>query len=392
MDYQERLQRTTDAIVPKIADISVIYVEENGKIVPKAISHFRKEDLDFAWRLAQMRPALADTTTGPMYVMRTGKSQLIEDMTEDVFEQTGFDPADLERIKALKVRSYMAIPLNARGRIIGILTLIKLEPNRFTKKDLDFAEVIAARSALQIENARLYHEAQSSIRLREEILAIVSHDLKNPLSSVVMSNQLLEDARQEMSRDDAALVRRPIEIIDRSTKQMDRLIEDLLDFARIESGTLSLKLALIPAEKLVRDGIELIRHHSNRKRIKIEVTAPPQSPLVHCDPQRITQVFYNLLGNAVKFSPSDSTIAVNMSVSDPLLTVEIHDQGPGIPKENLEKIFQKYWKVKANSKNGAGLGLYIARKIVESHGGKLRADSVEGQGSLFTMTLPLASK
>jgi PAS domain S-box-containing protein len=392
MDYQERLQRTTDAIVPKIADISVIYVEENGKIVPKAISHFRKEDLDFAWRLAQMRPALADTTTGPMYVMRTGKSQLIEDMTQEILEQTGFDPADLERIKALKVRSYMAIPLNARGRIIGILTLIKLEPNRFTKKDLDFAEVIAARSALQIENARLYHEAQSSIRLREEILAIVSHDLKNPLSSVVMSNQLLEDARQEMSRDDAALVHRPIEIIDRSTKQMDRLIEDLLDFARIESGTLSLKLALVPAEKLVRDGIELIRHHSDRKRIKIEVTGPPRSPLVRCDPQRITQVFYNLIGNAVKFSPSDSTIAVKMTVSDSLLTIEIRDQGPGIPKENLEKIFQKYWKVKTNSKNGAGLGLYIARKIVESHGGKLRADSVEDQGSLFTMTLPLESR
>jgi PAS domain S-box-containing protein len=393
MDYQERLQRTTDAIVPKIADISVIYVEENGKIVPKAISHFRKEDLDFAWRVAQMRPALVSATSGPMYVMRTGKSQLIEDMTQEVLEEMGFgfDPADLARIKELKVRSYMAVPLNARGRIIGILTLVKLEPNRFTKKDLDFAEVIAARSALQIENARLYHEAQSSIRLREEILGIVSHDLKNPLSSVVMSNQLLEDARQEMSPDDAALIHRPIEIIDRSTKQMDRLIEDLLDFARIESGTLSLKLALVSAEKLVRDGIELVRHHSDRKRIKIEVTGPPRSPLVSCDPQRITQVFYNLLGNAVKFSPSDSTITVKMAANDSNLMIEIQDQGPGIPKENLETIFRKYWKVKTNTKDGAGLGLYIARKIVESHGGKLHADSVEGQGSLFTMTLPLES-
>jgi signal transduction histidine kinase len=206
-----------------------------------------------------------------------------------------------------------------------------------------------------------------------------------------MSNQLLEDARQEMSPDDAALIHRPIEIIDRSTKQMDRLIEDLLDFARIESGTLSLKLALVSAEKLVRDGIELVRHHSDRKRIKIEVTGPPRSPLVSCDPQRITQVFYNLLGNAVKFSPSDSTITVKMAANDSNLMIEIQDQGPGIPKENLETIFRKYWKVKTNTKNGAGLGLYIARKIVESHGGKLHADSVEGQGSLFTMTLPLES-
>jgi signal transduction histidine kinase len=141
----------------------------------------------------------------------------------------------------------------------------------------------------------------------------------------------------------------------------------------------------------VRDGIELIRHHSDRKGIKIEVTGPPRSPLVRCDPQRITQVFYNLMGNAVKFSPANSAIAVNMSVSDSQLTVEIRDQGPGIPKENLEKIFQKYWKIKTNTKGGAGLGLYIARKIVESHGGKLRADSQEGHGTQLTMTLPLHS-
>lgn len=390
VDYQERLQRTVDALVPKIADICSIYVLEEGKLVPKAVAHSTNESDEFIWSIARSGPGLCPPSVGANYVYETGRSQLIEDLNVQVLEKTDFPAEVLQRLTKMKFRSYMAVPLFVRGKILGVMSLARLAPNSFTKNDLDFAEIIGARSALQIDNARLYFEAQASIRLREEILGIVSHDLRSPLATVVMSNQMLAEAAEQMvAEEDKKLIDAPVGIIHRATKQMGRLIGDLLDFARIESGGLSLDLEYVSSGDLIRRGLEMIEHHSRRKDIEFDVQMPSNPPRLACDPDRVTQVFYNLLGNAVKFSPQGSRVKVNVSHESGVLRVEIEDQGRGIPNENLELIFEKYWRVKHDSKEGTGLGLYISRKIIESHGGKLWAEHGASSGAKLIFTLPI---
>lgn len=392
MDFQERLQRTADAIVPKIADICAIYVHEEAGLVAKALAHSNPADIEFFWKIAKLGPGLQVQNAGPEFVFKSGQSQLLREIPPQLLELSGFSDEDLDRLKIAKIKSYMAVPLMARGRTVGVMTLVRLAPNSFSRKDLEFAEVIAARSALQIDNARLYQDAQSSIKLREEILGIVSHDLKNPLAAIMLSKQLLDRAQDQFDNCVTAQLARPMEIIDRSTKQMHRLIDDLLDFARIESGSLSLKPQSISAATFINDGVQMIRHHSDPKKIQIDVSLPEAPPDVYCDPTRITQVFYNLLGNAVKFSPENSRVSVKMSVAPTFLQVEVADTGPGISPEDLGMIFEKYWRVKGSHKDGTGLGLYIARKIIESHGGKLWATSELNHGSTFTFTLPLCEE
>lgn len=389
VDYQERLQRTVDAIVPKLADICAIHILEDDKLIPKAIAHTYPEENDYFWQLARSNiNANLDAATGPQYVMRTGKSQLIKNVTSETFRNSVPDKKQFARISRLNIKSYIAVPMFARGRNLGVLTLTRLAPGQYTESDLAFAELVAERSALSLDNARLYEEAQASIRLREDVLAIVSHDLKNPLSSIAMSNQLIESSFTELQHETD--LQRMTEIIGRSAKQMERLITDLLDFSKIEQGRLSIERKLLPVEKFVREGIALVQHHAVRKGIQFTIDVEKDLPPIDYDLDRITQVFYNLVGNAIKFAPNKGAVSIRVAKMKDEVTCLVEDNGPGIAKENLEHIFRKYWQVKGTARLGSGLGLYIARRIVEGHGGRIWAESELGKGTRVYFTLPTA--
>jgi signal transduction histidine kinase len=235
-------------------------------------------------------------------------------------------------------------------------------------------------------SARLYQEANEAVKLREEILGVVSHDLKNPLMAIRLQSQLL--LRSFQRNPDPKKVEKFAATCERATRQMDRLISDLLDFAKIQSGTLALEESDQEISKMLEDGVNLIHSHAESKGVKIGIDVERNLPKVRCDSDRILQVLSNLLGNAIKFSSKDGSINLKVVARNSEILFSVADQGPGIREECLPRVFERYWQAKDTAKLGVGLGLSIARGIVTSHGGKIWVTSTVGKGATFYFTLP----
>jgi signal transduction histidine kinase len=276
----------------------------------------------------------------------------------------------------------------SRGQTIGIAAAISADNRPFTIEDLPLFAELARRASLSIDNARLYLESQQAVRAREEVLAIVSHDLRNPLSAVSLGASLLlmSDALSEEDREQ-------LDTILLSAKRMNRLIADLLDVTRLEGGKrLPIEMANVEATDLLHEAEELFRAQAGAARISMIYHADEDLPPVHADRHRIMQVLSNLIGNSMKFTPPGGRIDVRATRRDGEILFTVADTGPGIPKENLSDIFSPYWQAKRTERMGAGLGLPIAKGIVESHGGKVWVESDPGRGTQFYFTLPLAGE
>jgi signal transduction histidine kinase len=223
------------------------------------------------------------------------------------------------------------------------------------------------------------------VRAREEVLAIVSHDLRNPLSAVSLGASLLQMS-ETMSEED----REQLDTIVLSTKRMNRLIADLLDVTRLEGGKrLPVELATVEVAELVNETEELFRAQAGVAGVTIAPDVPEQMPPVRADRHRVMQVLSNLVGNSLKFTPPGGRIDVRATRKDGYVLLTVADTGPGIPKENLYDIFSPYWQAKRTERMGAGLGLPIAKGIVEAHGGTIWAESDPGRGTQFYFTLPI---
>jgi two-component system, sensor histidine kinase and response regulator len=229
----------------------------------------------------------------------------------------------------------------------------------------------------------LKQKAEAATRVRDEVLATVSHDLKNPLGTIFTSSTLLLD--MEMSPD---AVRRQLEIIRRTAQRMDRLIQDLLDVSRLEAGHFSLELQPEAAASLVAEAHELLASMAQTKNISVTTHVSDDDVLVNADRNRVLQVFSNLIGNAVKFTEDGGRITLSAGVDGDYMRFSVIDTGTGIPAEDLPRIFDRFWH--GSEGGGSGLGLAIARGIVEAHGGRIEASSTAA-GSTFTFTLPVAS-
>lgn len=244
-----------------------------------------------------------------------------------------------------------------------------------------------ARATAEADTRRmelLKQKAEAATRVRDEVLATVSHDLKNPLGTIYTSAALLLD--MEMSPD---AQRRQIEIIRRTAKRMDRLIQDLLDVSRMEAGRFSVEPQPESARSMVLEARELLGSIALARNITLESALPEEDVTVPADRHRVLQVFSNLIGNAVKFTPEGGRVTVSAHVREDVIEFAVSDTGVGIAEENLPRIFDRFWH--GGEGGGSGLGLAIARGIVEAHGGTIWAES-RGQGSTFAFTLPLASR
>jgi signal transduction histidine kinase len=234
---------------------------------------------------------------------------------------------------------------------------------------------------------QLYGEAQRVIDAREEILRIVAHDLRSPLNTISMATSLLLD----LPTTEADRIKR-LKIIKRTGEGMERLIKDLLSVTTIEAGRLSIATRKLTVEDLFQDASEMLEGIAREKSITLTVEGAADLPPVRGDPARVLQVFSNLVGNAVKFTPPGGVITLSASRAGDGIRCAIADTGPGIPPEDLPRIFGKFWQSKRGDHRGVGLGLAIARGIVEAHGGSMAVRSEVGRGSVFSFSLPVWSE
>jgi signal transduction histidine kinase len=263
--------------------------------------------------------------------------------------------------------------------------------DHYTADDLALTIELARQAALAVDNARLYRAAQMATRARDDLLAIVSHDLRNPIHAIYMAATFLLDVLPEQSdMADIALSRRQAEVIRRSARRGNTLIGDLLDVTRIEDGRLTVNAQPVEAAELLTEAIHDATPLAQQKELRLESFSPDPLPVVAADRSRIAQVFSNLLGNAIKFTPPGGAIRVDARVDGDRLHFSVSDSGPGITAEHLPHLFDRYWQARETQQLGTGLGLFIARGITEAHGGQLWAESEPGVGATFHFTLPLA--
>ena len=231
---------------------------------------------------------------------------------------------------------------------------------------------------------KMLGESERIIDAREEILRIVAHDLRNPLNTISMATELL------METDKADTTRATqLRIVKRSGERMNRLIQDLLSVTTIEAGRLSIAPRKVLVNDLLHEACELLESIAREKSISLTVSAAADLPPVRADSARILQVFSNLVGNAVKFTPTGGAITLSAVRDDGKVSLSVADNGPGIPAAQIPRLFGKFWQAKRGDGRGVGLGLAIARGIVEAHGGTITVDSELGQGSVFTFALPI---
>jgi signal transduction histidine kinase len=283
------------------------------------------------------------------------------------------------------MRSGLSVPMIGRARVLGLITFFTFGDEPFDEADVRFAEEIARRAALSIDNAILHHQARRAVQAREDLLAMVSHDLRSPLGSVRMASGLLkrDAARDEQKRVELA------NRIERTTSVILHLIEDLLSASKIESGSFSVEPKREAVESLVGEAIDSFRDAAAAKSIALHATIDPAVSEVVCDRHRCLQVFSNLIGNALKFTPAEGTITLSAHSLGAEVQFAVCDSGPGIPEAEREHIFDRYWQASHSRRAGAGLGLFIVKGIVEAHGGRAWVES-RGGGACLCFTLPSA--
>ncbi len=386
LGYDETLERVAQLAVPVLADWCVVdLVDDDGPLRRVSVAHRDPGKLELVRAWACRFPAGWGPSQGVPEVIRTGEPELVTDIPDELLVGASRDPADLEALRALGLASYLIVPLVARDRRLGALTLVSAESGRrYGAADVELARELARRAALAVDNARLYAEAQRAAHAREHLLAIVSHDLRNPLTSIGLFASLLRAG----ARDPHAA--KQLESILGAVDRMKRLIGDLLDTSAIQNGHLALARAATDPAALIAEAVEAQRALADAKQIALAHEARA-GRAVDCDPGRIAQVLGNLIGNAIKFCRPGDSIRVTLDEEQGHARLVVADTGPGIAAHDLPHIFEPYWTTQGDASKGSGLGLYICKGIVEAHGGRIRADSRPGQDTRLSFTLPLAA-
>ena len=281
----------------------------------------------------------------------------------------------------------MVVPLISRGTVLGVLTLVAAgRLRKFSPADLTTAEDLAERIAVRLDNARLYQQARDAIAAREEILALVAHDLRNPLSAIRLSTMSMNGAPPPPVERRKGWPR--IERVRRIADHMSRMLEDLAEFSGLDARPFTLDMGPREVPQLLNEVVDNLVPLASDKGINLHLEAPPVPGHVVCDPDRVLQVFSNVVGNAVKFSQRGGTIELRSTAKDGAVLFTVRDDGPGMSPADLDHIFDKYWQAEEGSRGGRGLGLYIAKRLVEAQGGAIWCDSEPEKGTRVSFTLP----
>lgn len=370
LDLGGALNGLAAALLPRLGDLCILdLLHEDGRIVTAA----------HAGAALAGHEVLASADDGSP-VVQVVRSRTALHFTAD--DQGLLDDRHRALVSSCGARSFLVSPLLARDRVIGTITTAFCRDAAHGADEQLLAEEVAAHAALAIDNARLYDQTRRAVHVRDELLAIVSHDLRNPMNVMSLALQLIEQGTEAQRSVNLDRVRRALD-------RMQRLIGDLLDVARVDAGTLD--VAPLPGKivAVLDDALELFKPLAVEKKILLSrdygIDGDLGSAMI--DPERIAQVLSNLLGNALKFTPGGGTIHVGARcISDDKVKIEVRDSGPGIGPEHIDHVFDRFWQKERRS-GGVGLGLAIAKGIVEAHGGTIHVESAPGMGASFWFTL-----
>ena len=374
LDYRTVARGAADLIVPRYADWCLIHLKPSDDTTPSF--KYSRPDGD-----AGTERIFGD---GPLLeaVERDGQLEMRRDITETelLSGELGIEPPAW--LHELGTCSLLCMPLVARNQVLGALALISGQSRpRYGGEDVAFVGDLCQRLAMALDNALLYRKAERAIRIRDDVLAIVSHDLRTPLGTVLMQAEALGEQPE---------LRKFAGAIARSAHRMNRLIGDLLDVSAINAGQLTLDIRTHCAADLVREIADVFRSQASTRGIALAETFPDDSVKVRCDRDRVLQVLSNLISNALEFTPKDGAIDVSAERRGSHVRFEVRDTGRGIAPDEIPHLFDRFWRGHAR-REGAGLGLYIAKGIVAAHGGMLEVASELGVGSRFFFSLPGAT-
>ncbi|HZB45096.1 MAG TPA: GAF domain-containing sensor histidine kinase, partial [Pyrinomonadaceae bacterium] len=394
LDYETTLARLARLSVMTLADHCLIDVlGDDGRVRRVATVHASPGKEGIVEDLRRFPPTPGETGGIPT-VLSTGRPVVVPELTDEKIRTLARGDEHLEALRRLGPTSFMVVPLNARGRTIGAITLGLDEPGRsYTATDLSFAEELARRAALAIDNARLYSRAQEANRAKDEFLATLSHELRTPLTPVIGWVHMMRSGHL-----DEAGVAQGLEVIDKNAQALLRLINDLLDMTSIMSGKMRIERAPVELGRVLSEAVETVRPQADVKGVALELAdgdgaAGAATALVSGDRTRLVQVFWNLLSNAVKFSRKGARVRVESRADGAAARVEVVDEGSGIETEFLPRVFDRFSQADGSTTRahgGLGLGLALVKSFVEAHGGTAEVFSDgPGRGSRFAVMLPL---
>lgn len=408
LEYEETLRQVARLAVPGFADWCVVDVlDEQGGIHRVSAWHRDPEKRDLAAEFTRRYPPERSGAGAVARVLQTGRSHLVPEITDEMLTEAAADRPDyLDALRQLGLRSSIIAPLAGRAHVLGALTMVSAESERrYTEQDRAVAELLGRRAGLSIENARLYREASQAVDARDTFLSMATHELLTPITVVRGYAQSLarfvERRRREQGDSDTVTLDAG-RLLDNTSKlelgtaRLTRLIDELLDVSRIQRGVLELTPETVDLAAVLRNVVDAIRLQQSEGRyppgIDVELSIDNIDLVGTWDPIRLEQVLFNVLDNAVKYSPKAGRVEVSASRDPDGVVLTVVDQGIGIPADQLERVFEPFGRAANAAKGGYpgfGMGLSISREIVQRHGGAIVAESNgPGSGTRITIRLP----
>jgi PAS domain S-box-containing protein len=372
-------------MVPELADGCILFLRTaSGQLKPRAAVHASAEKEALMWELLRRYPPeLERTDTGVQEVLRTGRSRRMPEVTPEMMAAAAIDGEQQRMLEALEIHSHLAVPLRVGDVSRGVLVLLSSQPGRhYSEDDQVLVEELVGRAALALDNARLYREAQQAL----ELIGVASHDLGNPLQALQLG--LLRLKRLDVAAEPQR-VREGLASALRQAEKLKQLLHNLLDLSQQSAGRRRLDGTWVDLGELVREVAEHHAEHAAEAGSALRVEAPP-GVVGRWDRLQLERVVTNLLSNALKFGRG-RPVELRVEAAEGRARLVVRDQGEGIAPEAQRRIFERFERAQGGGRQaGFGLGLYIVRQLVESHGGTIRVESTQGEGSTFLVELPLA--
>ncbi len=383
-DVAENLGLVVRSLVPAMADLCFadLFDDEQSPSGARRVAVVAADPSKQAVAEALRRPPTPRSTLTEPVLLTDGADGALSHVVGDEGQRQAV-------VDACAPKAVMMVPMTSRGRPVGLLGFVMADASRtYGNADMAFAKDLAARAAMAVDNAQLYSAAERARQIRQDILAIVSHELRNPLTGISLSAEVLLQAAPS---DDRRQGRVQVDRIKRGVRHMQNLIDDLLDFNALETGRLSVDPRPTAVASILDEAVELLAPVASEKKLRLE-QGPARDLAALCDKNRCVQVLSNLIGNALKFTPEGGKITVSADAlaRERQVRFAVHDTGPGLPKQVMLNLFQRYWQAKETASKGRGLGLFIAKGIVEAQGGAIWVESSQKEGTTFYFTVPLA--